>query len=137
MVRSSRRIGVALDGSTWVMKIAISSSAGSIQNAVDAAPPQKKFSSGTVLGHMHLNVGDLDVSQSFYESLGMELMAEAGHVMRFMSWDGYHHHLGINLLEGRGASPVEAGVRGLEGFDVRRVGEPRTDPNGIVLSPPA
>ena len=102
-----------------------------------AAPPQKKFSGGTLLGHMHLNVGDLDVSQSFYESIGMRLMAEAGRVMRFMSWDGYHHHLGINVLEGRGASPVEAGVRGLESFEVRRVGEPRTDPNGILISPPA
>jgi hypothetical protein len=40
MVRSSRRIGYALDGSTWVMKMAISSSAGSIQNDVVAAPPQ-------------------------------------------------------------------------------------------------
>ena len=40
MVRSSRRIGVAVEGSTCVMKIAISSSAGSIQNEVVAAPPQ-------------------------------------------------------------------------------------------------
>ena len=48
-----------------------------------AAAPEKKFSASTVLGHMHLNVSDLDASQAFYESLGMELMAEAGHVMRF------------------------------------------------------
>src|ERR1700676_3482736 len=53
-----------------------------------ADQPQQKFSSGTVLGHMHLNVSDLDSSQVFYESMGLELMAEAGHVMRFMSWDG-------------------------------------------------
>ncbi|HYM65653.1 MAG TPA: VOC family protein [Patescibacteria group bacterium] len=102
-----------------------------------AAAPQKKFSPGTLLGHMHLNVGDLDASQAFYESIGMELMAEAGRVMRFMSWDGYHHHLGINVLQGRDASPVEAGVRGLESFEVRRLKEPLTDPNGIVLRPAA
>lgn len=100
------------------------------------APPQKKFSAGTVLGHMHLNVGDLDSSQAFYESLGMELMAEAGRVMRFLSWDGYHHHLGINLLEGRGAAPVAGDVRGLRGFEIRRLDRPVTDPNGILLSPP-
>jgi catechol 2,3-dioxygenase len=99
-----------------------------------AAPPQAKFSAGTVLGHMHLNVADLDVSQAYYESLGMELMAQAGHVMRFMSWDGYHHHLGINLLEGRGAAPVRDRVRGLRGFEVRRLQEPAIDPNGILLS---
>jgi len=102
-----------------------------------AHAPQKKFSSGTVLGHMHLNVGDLDASQAFYESIGMDLIAEAGHVMRFMSWDGYHHHLGINLLQGRGAEPVESDVRGLELFEVRRVKGRLTDPNGIILSLPA
>jgi catechol 2,3-dioxygenase len=100
-----------------------------------AHQPEQKFSSGTVLGHMHLNVADLDSSQTFYESMGMELMAEAGHVMRFMSWDGYHHHLGINLLEGRDAAPVAAGVRGLQSFEVRRLEATRTDPNGIAVTP--
>lgn len=100
-----------------------------------AAKPQKKFSPGTVMGHVHLNVADLDDSQRFYESLGMELMAEAGRVMRFLSWEGYHHHLGINLLEGRGAAPVDPGVRGLRGFEVRRVEAELTDPNGILITP--
>ncbi|HKB32510.1 MAG TPA: VOC family protein [Candidatus Dormibacteraeota bacterium] len=102
-----------------------------------AGQPQQKFSSDTVLGHMHLNVADLDSSQAFYESMGMELTAEAGHIMRFMSWDGYHHHLGINLLEGRGAAPVDAGVRGLQGFEIRRLAAERTDPNGIAVTPAA
>ena len=100
-----------------------------------AAAPQPKFSAGTVMGHVHLNVSDLDESQRFYESIGMEVMAQAGHVMRFMSWDGYHHHLGINVLEGAGAAAVEPGVRGIESFQVRRVSAPLTDPNGIRLSP--
>ena len=99
-----------------------------------ASPAQPKFSAGTVLGHMHLNVADLDVSQAFYESLGMELMAQAGHVMRFMSWDGYHHHLGINLLEGRGAAPVQKDVRGVRAFEIRRLRDEMTDPEGILLS---
>src|SRR5712692_2709896 len=100
-----------------------------------AAKPEKKFAAATVLGHMHLNVADLDASQAFYEGLGMDLMAEAGGVMRFMSWDGYHHHLGINLLEGRNARPVEPEVRGLRAFEIRRLTEPKTDPNGILLTP--
>jgi catechol 2,3-dioxygenase len=101
-----------------------------------ADQPQPKFSDPTVLGHMHLNVGDLDRSQAFYESMGMELTAEAGHVMRFLSWDGYHHHLGINLLEGRGAAPVEADVAGLEGFEVGRLNERTKDPDGIEVNLP-
>jgi catechol 2,3-dioxygenase len=100
-----------------------------------AGKPTPRFSAETVLGHMHLNVGDLDASQAFYESLGMELMAEAGHVMRFLSWNGYHHHLGINVLEGRGAAPVEADVRGLRQFQVRRLDAPVVDPNGITVTP--
>jgi catechol 2,3-dioxygenase len=100
-----------------------------------AGKPEKKFSGGTVLGHMHLNVGDLDRSQAFYESLGMNLMAEAGHVMRFMSWDGYHHHLGINVLEGRGAGPVETDVRGLQSFGARRIKDALSDPDGVKVSP--
>lgn len=97
--------------------------------------PKPKFSPETLLGHMHLNVADLDASQAFYESLGMELMAAAGRVMRFMSWDGYHHHLGINVLEGQGAAPVEAGVRGLRQFEVRRIDQEMADPNGITVTP--
>jgi catechol 2,3-dioxygenase len=102
-----------------------------------ADKPQKKLSSGTVLGHMHLNVADLDSSQAFYESMGMELTAEAGRVMRFMSWDGYHHHLGINLLEGQGAARAEPDVRGLRRFEVNRIDTARTDPNGIEVTPGA
>ena len=101
-----------------------------------ADPPRPKFSEATLLGHMHLNVGDLDRSQAFYEGMGMALTAEAGRVMRFLSWDGYHHHLGINLLEGRGAAPVEADVAGLQSFEVGRLGARAKDPDGIEVTPP-
>ncbi len=67
----------------------------------------------------------------------MDLMAEGGHVMRFMSWDGYHHHLGINVLEGRGARPIESDVKGLQSFGVRRIDHALMDPDGIEVSPSA
>jgi catechol 2,3-dioxygenase len=102
-----------------------------------ADKPQPKFSDGTVLGHMHLNVADLDRSQAFYESLGMGLMAQLGDVMRFLSWDGYHHHLGINLLEGQGAARVDPAVAGVASFEVDRIDAARTDPDGIGISQPA
>lgn len=103
-----------------------------------ADPCRPKFSAGTVLGHMHLNVGDLDRSQAFYESMGMALTAEAGDIMRFLSWDGYHHHLGINLLVGRGAAPVDPDVAGLESFEVGRIDASVKDPDGIeVIRPQA
>jgi catechol 2,3-dioxygenase len=103
-----------------------------------ADAPRPKLSEGTVLGHMHLNVADLDRSQAFYESMGMALTAEAGNVMRFLSWDGYHHHLGINVLEGHGAASVDPEVAGLESFEVSRLDVPMKDPDGIeVILPQA
>jgi catechol 2,3-dioxygenase len=100
-----------------------------------AARPKNKLPDPTLLGHMHLNVADLDVSQAYYEGLGMELQAKAGHVMRFLSWDGYHHHLGINVLEGRGAAPVTPDARGLRAFEVRRLANAQADPDGVQLTP--
>jgi catechol 2,3-dioxygenase len=98
-----------------------------------AEGPRPEFSDETVLGHMHLNVADLDRSQHFYESLGMELMAEVGGMMRFMSWDGYHHHVGINLLQGRGAKPVEQDVNGVSGFEITRATATTADPDSIEV----
>jgi catechol 2,3-dioxygenase len=71
------------------------------------------FPAGSRLGHIHLTVSDLDASQMFYESLGMNLTLDWG-TFRFMAWDGYHHHVAINLVEGRKAGPVTPEISGLE-----------------------
>jgi len=87
------------------------------------AKPFKGFSPQTRLGHMHLNVGDLDSSKAFYQHLGMDLMADIPQGRAsFLSWDGYHHHLGINLWAGRHVHPVEPDVSGLEFFEIQRPG---------------
>ncbi len=94
------------------------------------------FPSGSRLGHMHLTVGDLDRSQAFYEKLGLQLTLDWG-AFRFLAWDGYHHNLAINLVEGRNAAPVTANISGLESFSVERE-TPRqlVDPNGIQVNTP-
>jgi catechol 2,3-dioxygenase len=87
------------------------------------------------LGHMHITSGDVDRSADFYKVLGMDLTAAQG-PFRFASWERYHHHLGINLLNGPGADRVADDVAGLEYFQVSRPGlEPGTllDPDGIRL----
>ena len=100
------------------------------------SPEWNGFSPGTRLGHMHLTVSDTDESQKFYESLGLQLTLDWG-TFRFLSWDGYHHHVGINLVRGRNASHVTAEVSGLESFAIQRAALPqeRNDPNGIKLIP--
>jgi catechol 2,3-dioxygenase len=94
------------------------------------------FPPATRLGHMHLTVGDLDASQSFYESLGLRLTADWG-PFRFLSWDNYHHHVAINLLAGRNAAPVTPEISGLARFSIRSsaLSAERTDPSGINLEP--
>ncbi len=94
------------------------------------------FPEGTTLGHMHLNVGDLDRSRAFYEQLGMELTVGLAHSANFLSWDGYHHHLGINLWEGRNAARQEPDVSGVDFFELSRPGlEPATlqDADGVQV----
>ena len=92
------------------------------------------FPAGTRLGHMHLTVSDLDRSQEFYESLGMNLTLD-WETFRFMAWDGYHHHVAINLVEGRKAAAVTAEISGLESFSIeRQMGQRKiVDPNGVAL----
>src|SRR5438270_7105042 len=84
---------------------------GTIQLNIPAllklAQPFNGFSTGLRLGHMHLNVGNLERSADFYQSLGMKLMVGIAGQADFLSWEGYHHHLGINLWSGRNVPPVE------------------------------
>ena len=61
---------------------------------------------GTVMGHMHLHVGDLGRAASFYsETLGFDRMVEGYPGALFMGAGGYHHHLGTNTWAGRQATP--------------------------------
>ncbi len=52
---------------------------------------------GTVIGHVHLHVGDLDEAATFYHSaLGFDKVVWNYPGALFLSADGYHHHLGTN-----------------------------------------
>ena len=93
------------------------------------------FPADSRLGHMHLTVGDVDRSLDFYKELGMDLTAGFG-PFGFLSWERYHHHLGVNLLNGPGAARVEDDVAGLDFFEIARPDlQPGTvlDPDGIQL----
>lgn len=92
---------------------------------------------GTILGHMHLNVSDLDESIAYYEqTFGLDLKANLYNQAGFVSWDGYHHHLGLNTWSGPNATRHEADVSGLDFFEIARPGlQPGTfqDPNGVTI----
>lgn len=52
---------------------------------------------GTVIGHVHLHVGDLDAAAAFYhQGLGLDKTVWSYPGALFLSAGGYHHHLGAN-----------------------------------------
>jgi catechol 2,3-dioxygenase len=66
----------------------------------DGLPP------GTVIGHVHFYVGDIDRAASFYhEGLGLDKIVWSYPGALFMSAGGYHHHVGVNTWAA-GASPA-------------------------------
>ncbi len=64
-------------------------------------PPQ------TRIGHVHLKVSDIEKSLRFYRDLlGFELTAMYGNQAAFISAGGYHHHIGLNTWQSKGAPPA-------------------------------
>ena len=61
---------------------------------------------GTVIGHVHLHVGDLARASAFYcDALGFDRMTWRYPGALFLGAGGYHHHLGTNTWAGSGAQP--------------------------------
>lgn len=61
---------------------------------------------GTVMGHVHLHVGDIETASRFYhETLGLDRIVWSYPGALFLSAGGYHHHLGVNTWAA-GAPPA-------------------------------
>jgi len=75
-----------------------------------ATEPFTGLPDGTTMGHVHMRVRDVDETVAFYRDvLGMGLMAQLGPAAAFLSAGGYHHHVGANTWESRGAAPAPPG----------------------------
>jgi len=71
------------------------------------------------IGHVHLKVSDLDRSVEFYTRvLGFEVKQRWQASAAFLSFGGYHHHLGLNTWESRGGPPSPRGSAGLFHFAI-------------------
>ena len=116
--------------------------------------PRVQLPEGTVVGHTHLCVADVDSTVGFYRDVvGMDVMAQLGPMAAFLSSGGYHHHVGANVWESRGRPPAPegtarllrawivcdderelAGVAGRAGAEVRDGTVQLVDPSGNSLS---
>src|SRR6202012_3479091 len=68
----------------------------------------------TRIGHVHLKVSDLQKSLDFYCGLlGFDKMMMYGNQAAFISAGGYHHHIGLNTWQSKGAPPAPEYAPGL------------------------
>ncbi|MFZ5858067.1 MAG: VOC family protein [Chloroflexota bacterium] len=72
------------------------------------------------IGHVHLHVRDIDEAVNFYHGiLGFDVMGVVRDFqMAFVSAGGYHHHIGLNTWQGRGAPPPPDDALELRHFTV-------------------
>jgi catechol 2,3-dioxygenase len=68
---------------------------------------------GTSMGHVHLQVAELDETVRFYRDvLGFDLMVTIPSAA-FLAAGGYHHHIGANTWNSAGGSPPPEGAAAL------------------------
>jgi len=68
------------------------------------------------IGHVHLRVSDLERAVAFYcDVIGLEVQQRYSTQAQaaFLSSDGYHHHIGLNTWDSKGAAPAPKGHPGL------------------------
>jgi catechol 2,3-dioxygenase len=70
----------------------------------------------TVMGHIHLHVGDLSKTEEFYiKGLGFTVVSLYPQAI-FTSTGGYHHHIALNTWQGAGAPAPKKNSVGLNWF---------------------
>jgi len=88
-------------------------------SGVDQQEVWNGLPAGTVMGHIHLHVSELRMTEEFYtKGLGFEVVNRFGPQALFISTGKYHHHIGLNTWNGVGApTPPERSV-GLRSFEL-------------------
>jgi catechol 2,3-dioxygenase len=72
------------------------------------------------IGHVHLKVSDIDRALAFYRDvLGFDVMQRMGDEAAFLSAGGYHHHIGLNTWDSKGAPPPPRRTTGLYHVAIR------------------
>lgn len=88
---------------------------------------------GSTIGHMHLQVGNLDSADGFFQGdLGLTRTFD-GPGGAWYGWNGYHHQLAGNVWNSRGAGPRDPQMTGLAEIAVTgdaRSGTEISDPWG-------
>lgn len=82
--------------------------------------PWNGLPEGTILGHIHLHVAELEETVDFYvKGLGFEVVLQYGEQAFFLSTGRYHHHIGLNVWNGIGAPVPKKNQVGLAYYDLK------------------
>ena len=91
---------------------------GLLELAAAEGQPWSGMPQGTRLGHIHLQVSDIAEARRFYHDiLGFDVTAQLPGAL-FVSAGGYHHHLGLNTWQSRGAGPAPESTAGLRFYNI-------------------
>lgn len=72
--------------------------------------PWDGMAAGTTMGHVHFRVSDVPATTAFWrDTIGLDVMATLGPQAGFYAHGGYHHQVGANTWESRGAPPAPDG----------------------------
>jgi catechol 2,3-dioxygenase len=92
---------------------------------------------GSMIGHVHLRVGDAKEAESWWnEEMKFDTIAHYGGAAVFLSTGGYHHHIGANVWQSKGAGKRDLDRTGLGWVEMKsKAGQAKTvsDPWGTEI----
>lgn len=129
-------------GWTWDGdKVRMANSALDAEGIVGSAnglPDWSGAPDNSLIGHVHLRVGDATKAEEFWNNeIGFDTVLEYGPQAVFLSTGGYHHHIGANSWQSRGAGPRDKDRTGLQWVELLQKGPAAersfTDPWGTEI----
>jgi len=92
-----------------------------VEQLLEESPPvgEAPVAPRTTIGHVHLQVSDLERSAHFYRDLlGFRLTQSSYPGALFLAAGKYHHHIGLNVWAGEGVPSPPVDSAGLRSFTI-------------------
>lgn len=91
--------------------------------------------SGTIIGHIHLQVDHLERTAAFYtDYFSLDVVNTYGGKAAFLSNEYYHHHIGINTWNSAGRKSIQQPHIGMRFFVLRMTEENRQETKKKLLA---